>query len=144
MKLLVLNGPNLNLLGTRETEVYGTGTLADLERALREEFAGVSLEFAQSNHEGELVDALQRAAREGFDGVVFNPAGYSHTSVALRDAVAAVDVPVVEVHISNVYARERFRHRSRTAAAAVGVIAGLGLAGYSLAVRYLMLHAAKS
>jgi 3-dehydroquinate dehydratase-2 len=144
MKLLVLNGPNLNLLGTRETEVYGTGTLADLERALREEFAGVSLEFAQSNHEGELVDALQRAAREGFDGVVFNPAGYSHTSVALRDAVAAVDVPVVEVHISNVHARERFRHESRTAGAAVGVITGLGLAGYSLAVRYLLLHASKS
>lgn len=144
MKLLVLNGPNLNLLGTRETDVYGTGTLTELERALREEFAGESLEFAQSNHEGELVDALQRAGREGFDGVVFNPAGYSHTSVALRDAVAAVDVPVVEVHISNVYARERFRHESRTAGAAVGVIAGLGLAGYSLAVRYLLLHASKS
>ncbi len=144
MKLLVLNGPNLNLLGSRETDIYGTGTLADLEASLRSEFADVDFAFEQSGHEGSLIDALHEAASRRFDGIVFNPAGYSHTSVALRDAVAAIDVPVVEVHISNVYARERFRHVSRTAAAAVGVISGLGMAGYALAVRYLLVHGARS
>lgn len=138
MKLLVLNGPNLNLLGSREPDVYGAGTLDDLERDLRERFPDVTFEFVQSNHEGALIDALHRAAADGVGGVVFNPGGYSHTSVALRDAIAAIEVPVVEVHISNVYARERFRHVSRTAAAAVGVISGLGLDGYGLAVAHLL------
>ena len=144
MKLLVLNGPNLNLLGSRETDIYGTGSLADLENGLRNEFPDVDFAFVQGNHEGSLIDTLHGASGDGVDGVVFNPAGYSHTSVALRDAVAAIDIPVVEVHISNVYARERFRHVSRTAAAAIGVITGLGMTGYSLAVRYLSIHASRS
>jgi len=144
MKLLVLNGPNLNLLGSRETDIYGTGTLADLEAGLRSEFPDVDFSFVQSGHEGALIDALHHAATDGAAGVVFNPAGYSHTSVALRDAVAAIDIPVVEVHISNVYARERFRHVSRTAATAVGVISGLGMSGYGLAVRWLLAHATRS
>lgn len=138
MKLLILNGPNLNLLGTRETDVYGSGTLVDLERELTTGFPDVALVFEQSNHEGALIEALHLAGSQGFDGVVFNPGGYSHTSVALRDAIAAIDVPVVEVHLSNIYARERFRHVSRTAAAAVGVISGLGFEGYAAAVRYLI------
>ena len=136
MEILILNGPNLNLLGTRETDVYGTATLANLEDALRDAFPEVQFHFVQSNIEGELIDAIQEAA--SWDGVVFNPAGFSHTSVALRDAIAAVDVPVIEVHISNIYAREEFRHTSLTGAAARGVISGLGLNGYALAVTYLM------
>lgn len=138
MKLLVLNGPNLNLLGMREPGVYGRGTLDDLERALREAFADVTLSFFQSNHEGELIDRLHATHEDGTDGVVFNPGGFTHTSVALRDAVAAVDVPVVEVHVSNVHAREDFRHRSLLAPVCEGQIVGLGRAGYHLAVRYLL------
>jgi 3-dehydroquinate dehydratase II len=135
MEILVLNGPNLNLLGTRETSVYGAATLTDLEARLRARFHDVSFRFAQSNVEGELVDLLHDT--EQVDGVVFNPAGYSHTSVALRDAIAAINVPVVEVHISNIYAREDFRHRSLTGAAAAGVISGCGLRGYEMAVAFL-------
>lgn len=135
MKILVLNGPNLNLLGTREPSVYGSATLADIERDLKTAFPQVTFSFAQSNHEGELVDTLQRAR---VDGIVFNPAAYAHTSIALRDAIAAIPVPVVEVHISNVYARERFRHHSMTAAACVGLVAGLGTDGYRLAVDHLV------
>lgn len=141
MTVLVLNGPNLNLLGTREPETYGHGTLADLEADLRAAFPAVHWRFEQSNHEGALIDALHRAHADGLDGVVFNPGGYTHTSVALRDAVAAIGVPVVEVHLSNVHAREPFRHRSLTAAACVGQISGLGRTGYHLAVRYLREHA---
>ena len=135
MEILILNGPNLNLLGTREKEVYGTGSLSDLEDSLRASFPEVSLTFQQSNVEGDLVNLLQETTAEG---VVFNPAAYSHTSVALRDAIAAISVPVVEVHISNIYAREDFRHTSLTGAAAVGVISGLGFSGYALAVQYLL------
>ncbi len=138
MKLFILNGPNLNLLGTRETETYGTATLADMQDALCDLFPDVDFRFVQSNHEGNLIDALHEAASEGASGVVFNPGAFTHTSVALRDAVAAVDVPVIEVHLSNVHARESFRHRSLTAAVTAGQIVGLGMKGYELAVRYFL------
>ena len=138
MHLLILNGPNLNLLGTREPGTYGAGTLADLEAGLKAAFPDVGLAFFQSNHEGTLIDRLHQAHHDGLDGVAFNPGGYTHTSVALRDAVAAIRVPVIEVHLSNVHAREDFRHRSHIAGACVGQISGLGHAGYHLAVRYFL------
>ncbi len=141
VKLLVLNGPNLNLLGRREPEVYGSASAADLEAGLRAAFPEVAFAFEQHNGEGALIDALQAADADGeTDGVVFNPGGYAHTSVALRDAVAAIQTPVVEVHISNVWAREDFRQRLVTAPAAAGVVSGFGVAGYRLAVRYFMEH----
>lgn len=138
--ILVLNGPNLNLLGSRETTVYGAATLADVERLAERTAAelGSRAVCRQSNHEGELIDWLHGAAAEGAAGVVINPGGFTHTSVALRDAIAAIDVPVVEVHLSNVLKREPFRHVSLTGAVAVGTIMGLGLTGYELAVRYLL------
>ncbi|SRR5690554_4351427 len=138
--IFVLNGPNLNLLGSRETEVYGTATLTDLEQLCQR----VALELGsqavcrQSNHEGQLIDWLHGAAGEGVTGVVLNPGGFTHTSVALRDAIAAITVPVVEVHLSNVLRREPFRHVSLTGAVSVGSIMGLGLTGYELAIRYLL------
>lgn len=138
-RILVLNGPNLNLLGTREPEIYGTRTLADLESFLRAHVAArpVELAFAQSNHEGALIDALQEA--EGtFDGVVFNPAAYSHYSYALRDAVAAISVPVIEVHLSDIGRREDFRRVSVVAPACVAQIAGKGFEGYSEALDRLL------
>lgn len=138
MNLLVLNGPNLNLLGTREPDVYGAGTLEALSDSLGHAFPEVALEFAQSNHEGELVDRLHAAHAEGVDGIVFNPGGYTHTSVALRDAVAAIDPPVVEVHLSNIHAREAFRHTSHLAPVCAGQITGLGRAGYHLAIQYFV------
>jgi len=138
MRLLVLNGPNLNLLGRREPEVYGAATLADVEGGLRAAFPEVDFAFAQSNHEGALIDALHAAMGDGTGGVVLNPGGYTHTSVALRDAVAACGLPVVEVHLSNVHAREGFRRRSLVAPVCAGQISGLGAAGYGLAVRYLL------
>ena len=140
MKLLILNGPNLNLLGTREPEVYGAGTLADLEAELREAFPSVGFSFFQSSGEGALIDRLHQAQEEEQDGAVFNPGAYTHTSIALRDAVAAIHVPVVEVHLSNVHAREPFRHRSLIAPVCAGQIVGLGRAGYHLAVRYFLEH----
>lgn len=143
VKLLILNGPNLNLLGTREPGTYGHATLDDVEQSLRETFPDTSFRFVQSNHEGELIDALHDAAEDDMAGVVFNPGGFTHTSVALRDAMAAIEIPVVEVHLSNIHAREPFRHRSMTAGAAVGQIAGLGVRGYELAVRYFT-HASQS
>ncbi len=137
--ILVLNGPNLNLLGRREPAVYGKATLADLDAACvkagRE--LGVEVTCRQSNHEGELIDWLHGAADEGVSGIVLNAGGLAHTSVALRDAIAGIDVPVIEVHLSNVHGREGFRHRSVTAGACVGVVAGLGFEGYALALRYL-------
>ena len=138
MRLLVLNGPNLNLLGTRETDVYGLASLGEIERGLRAAFPDAAFVFEQHNGEGALVDALHTAERDGLDGVVFNPGAYAHTSVALRDAVAAIRVPVVEVHLSNVYAREPFRRRLVLSAVCAGVITGLGPAGYALAARYLL------
>ena len=138
MPLLVLNGPNLNLLGVREPETYGTTTLADIEADLTAAFPEVTVHFEQENSEGTLIDHLHAAHEDGVDGVVFNPGGYTHTSVALRDAVAAIDPPVVEVHLSNVHAREDFRRTSRIAPACVGQMSGLGAAGYRLAVRFFV------
>ena len=125
--ILIIHGPNLNLLGTREPQVYGSTTLADIDAALKAEGEKLGLEVRtfQSNHEGALIDALQDA-RTWANGVVFNPGGYTHTSVALRDAITAIGIPVVEVHISNVYAREEFRHASMLSAACKGKIVGFG------------------
>lgn len=139
-RLLVLHGPNLNLLGTREPEQYGRTTLADINLALsrRAEAAGIDLETFQSNHEGALIERIHAAREQGVRAIVINPAGYTHTSVALRDALAAVEIPFVEVHLSNVYAREPFRHHSYFSALAIGVISGLGSEGYLLALEYLL------
>lgn len=137
--LLVLNGPNLNLLGMREPGIYGTATLADVERLCQEtaESLGRTMTFLQSNHEGELIDALHAARRDGTAGIVINAGGYSHTSVALRDAFAGVELPGVEVHLSNVHAREEFRHHSYLSAVAEAVIVGAGINGYRLALMHL-------
>lgn len=138
--LLLLNGPNLNLLGTREPEVYGATTLAEVEQAAREQaaVAGASLDCFQSNHEGALIDRIHAARSEGVDAIVINPGGLTHTSVALRDALAGVAIPFVEVHISNVHQREAFRHHSFLSAIAVGVICGLGVQGYSAAIEFAL------
>lgn len=135
MKLLVVNGPNLNMLGKREPEIYGSTTLEDLERDLAARFPQVDFSFFQSNQEGELIDALQQA---DVDGIVLNGAGFTHTSVALRDGIASIQTPVVEVHISNIHAREAFRHQSLTAGVCVGSISGLGIEGYALAVQFFL------
>jgi 3-dehydroquinate dehydratase-2 len=134
--IYVLNGPNLNLLGTREPDIYGHATLADVERLCRataERFQ-LAIEFHQSNHEGEIIDRIQEAGRNGAAGIVINPAGYTHTSVAIHDAIAAVKIPVVEVHISNVFAREGFRRRSHIASVAKASLCGFGIDGYALAI----------
>ncbi len=139
-KLLLLNGPNLNLLGTREPALYGSQTLADVERAAtaQAEAAGATLACFQSNHEGALVDRIHAARLEGIDAIVINPAAYTHTSVALRDALAGVAIPFVEVHISNIYQREEFRHHSFLSAIAIGTICGLGTDGYRFAIDFAL------
>ncbi|WP_209426181.1 type II 3-dehydroquinate dehydratase [Pararhodobacter sp. SW119] len=141
--ILVLNGPNLNLLGTREPAVYGAATLADVRTLCEETGArlGLSIDFRQSNHEGALVDALHEA-RERHAGVVLNAGAYTHTSVALRDAITAIGLPVVEVHLSNIHAREPFRHHSHIAPVALGMICGFGPRSYALAIEALGAHLA--
>ena len=139
MKILVLHGPNLNLLGTREPEIYGSMMLGDINTQLIElgKESGAELKCFQSNDEGALIDALQDA-RMWADGVIFNPGGYTHTSIALRDAVIASGIPIVEVHLSNVYAREEFRHSSMISAVCVGKIVGFGWRSYELGLRALI------
>lgn len=139
-KLLLLNGPNLNLLGTREPAVYGATTLADIEHAaaVQAQAAGATIACFQSNHEGALIDRIHAAREEGVDAIVINPGGLTHTSVALRDALAAVAIPFVEVHISNIHQREPFRHHSFLSAIARGVICGLGSDGYRFAIDFAL------
>ena len=135
--ILVLNGPNLNLLGKREPHIYGSQTFEDYFEQIKFSYPNVVLHYFQSNHEGQLIDKLHEI---GFlyDGIVFNPGGYTHTSVALADAVAAIKAPVIEVHISNTFAREAFRHHSYISGVARGTIVGLGLAGYQLDISFLV------
>lgn len=139
-RILVLHGPNLNLLGTREPEVYGSLALADINQRLERLAAaqGAELSILQSNHEGVLVDRIQEAGRDGTKYIIINAAAYTHTSVAIRDALAAVSIPFVEVHLSNVYKREEFRHHSYLSSMAQGVIAGLGAFGYEAALQHAL------
>lgn len=138
-KILVIHGPNLKLLGRREKKIYGRVTLDEINRAVSKEAKDlkVRVEFFQSNHEGDLIDRIGEAAA-GFDGLLINPAGYTHTSVAIRDAILASGLPAVEVHLSNIFAREQYRHRSLTASACVGQIAGFGKQSYLLGLRALV------
>ena len=140
MNILVLNGPNLNMLGIREPGIYGRGTYEDLQSLIRAhaQKRGVNISFYQSNHEGELVDAIQQAYYDGTDGIIFNPAAYTHTSVALLDALKAVGIPTVEVHISDVSAREDFRQRSFVRAACIATVMGKGFDGYCEAMDILL------
>jgi 3-dehydroquinate dehydratase-2 len=135
-KILVIHGPNLNLLGTREPQHYGNATLADIDKSLKDaaKKAGATLTSAQSNEEHDLINEIQKAAKDKTDFIIINPAGFTHTSVALRDALAATGIPFIEVHLSNIYKREEFRHHSYFSDIAVGVISGLGPQGYLLAL----------
>lgn len=139
-KILVIHGPNLDLLGTRETDIYGKTSLLDinamLEKSAKE--SGVSLEYIQTNHEGQIVDAIGSAPKNGFDAILINPAAYTHTSIAIRDAVAAVDLPTVEVHLSNVYAREEFRQTSLISPVSTGQICGFGPHSYVLGLQAIL------
>jgi 3-dehydroquinate dehydratase-2 len=140
--VLVLHGPNLDLLGSREPKHYGLATLEDINLTLaaRGETAGVQVDTFQHNHEGALIDRIHQAAQDRVDFIVINPAGYTHTSVAMRDALAATAIPFVEVHLSNIYARESFRHHSYFSDLAVGVVSGLGAHGYELALEFALRH----
>jgi 3-dehydroquinate dehydratase II len=140
LKIAIINGPNLNLLGKREPEVYGSQSFEQFLEDLQQRFPEISLTYFQSNIEGELIDALQRAGFD-HDGIILNPGGYTHTSVAIGDAIAAISTPVIEVHISNVHAREDFRKISHVSAKAKGSIVGLGLEGYALALQWFMQQA---
>ena len=137
MEIAIINGPNLNLLGKRETTIYGNQTFDAFFETLKMEFPAISFHYYQTNVEGKLINEIQRVGFT-FDGIVLNPGGYTHTSVALGDAIAAITTPVVEVHISNIFAREDFRKISHVSAKSAGVISGLGLKGYTLAVEYLI------
>lgn len=136
-KIAIINGPNLNLLGKRETDIYGNMPFEEYLKTLKNEFPAVTFSYFQSNVEGELINEIQRAGFEA-DGILLNPGGYTHTSVALGDAIAGVKAPVVEVHISNIFGREEFRKISHVSGKSAGVISGLGMVGYRLAVEYLV------
>ena len=141
-RILILHGPNLNLLGQREPEVYGRETLADINESLSllaDELA-VLIETYQSNHEGNLIDKIHAAQNDGFTGIIINPGGLTHTSVALRDAISSISLPVIEAHLSNIHARESFRHHSYIAGVVVGQVAGFGAMSYHLALRGLVAH----
>ena len=142
--LLILNGPNLNLLGTRQPDVYGRTKLAEIEAMCKKhaQAIGINAEFQQSNHEGALIDSIH-AARDTHDGIILNAGAYTHTSIALMDALASVELPAIELHLSNVHAREEFRHTSYIAKVAVGIICGFGARGYLLAMDALVSHLAK-
>ena len=137
MKISIINGPNLNLIGTRETDIYGGESFEHYFQKLRKKYENVDFDYFQSNIEGELINEIQRAGMK-MDGIILNPGGYSHTSVAIGDAIAAIKIPVIEVHISNIDAREDFRKLSHVSAKCKGTISGLGLKGYALAVEYFM------
>ena len=137
MKIAIINGPNLNLLGKRETDIYGNESFDSYLQQLENKFPAVELIYFQSNVEGELINEIQRVGFD-HDGIIFNPGGYTHTSVAIGDAVVAIKTPVVEVHISNIFGREEFRKLSHVSGKAVGVISGLGLKGYELAIKYFI------
>lgn len=138
-RIAIINGPNLNRLGKREPDIYGSQTLEDLEQQLQQEATahGLEIDCYQSNHEGQLIDKICEYADNGFDGLIINPGAYTHTSLALRDALAGSGLPTVEVHISNIYKREKIRQHSMTAEACIGVISGLGFDGYNAALRHL-------
>lgn len=137
MKIAIINGPNLNLLGTREPDVYGSQTFEQYYNSLQKKYPQIEFSCFQSNVEGELIDQIQKM-REGYEGIILNPGGYTHTSVAIGDAIASINVPVIEVHISNVHAREDFRRISHVSAKCKGTISGLGLEGYGLAVEWFI------
>lgn len=136
-KIMIINGPNLNLLGIRQPEIYGSCGFDEYLATLRSDLAHVQIDYYQSNVEGELINKIQEAGF-GYDGIIINAGGYSHTSVAIHDAIASITAPVVEVHISNIFAREEYRHHSHISSVAKGVICGLGLKGYRLAIDYLL------
>lgn len=137
MKIAIVNGPNLNLLGSREPEIYGSQSFEDFLLTLKQRFVNVDFHYFQSNSEGSIIDHLQALTHQ-VEGIIINAAGLSHTSIAIADTLRAINLPIVEVHISNIYARESYRQHSFTAAAALGVITGLGLEGYALATQYLL------
>lgn len=139
-KILVIHGPNLNLLGSREPDIYGSTSLAELNAALKQqaELAGCSLDSFQSNSEADLINSVHKAREQHIDYLIINPAAFTHTSIAIRDALAAVQIPFIEVHISNIFAREPFRHHSYLSSLATGVVTGLGIKGYSLALQAVL------
>ena len=137
VKIIIINGPNLNLLGKREPEIYGSDSFEDFFSRLKEKYPSIELEYYQSNVEGELINKIHEVGFD-YDGILINAGGYTHTSVAISDAIAAVTCPVLEVHISNIYKREEFRHKSIISKECIGMIAGLGLAGYDLGIQYFL------
>lgn len=136
MKFLIINGPNLNFLGKREVDIYGSISFEDYFKTLQRRFHLINLSFIQNNQEGSIIDAIQEANNK-FDAIIINPGAYSHTSIAIADAIESIKIPTVEVHISNIYARESYRHTSFTGAKCIGVISGFGLESYALAIEYL-------